>query len=235
MVKKVIVLGCRGRMGRLAVEALNKDPRFTVSQALSREDDLDQALEKDHGEIVVDLTLPDVVFDNAKKVLEKKKSLVIGASGLTSDQIDWLKSICAEREVCCAIIPNFSIACALMVQASKMIAPYIPDVEVIEYHHKQKKDAPSATAKHTAKVIKQSQSQAGLEHKQTVIPIHSIRNNGFVATQDVIFGQAGESLLLRHTTHDRLAFMPGLLWVCANLEKHKGLVIGLEKMLSISI
>ena len=121
-----------------------------------------------------------------------------------------------------------------MVQASKMIAPYIPDVEVIEYHHKQKKDAPSATAKHTAEVIKQSQRQ-GLGHEQTVVPIHSIRNNGFVATQDVIFGQAGESLLLRHTTHDRLAFMPGLLWVCANLEKHKGLVIGLEKMLSISM
>ena len=232
MSKKVIVLGSHGRMGSLAIETIQKDKRFILAGGLDKEDDIEEVLDETDVDIVVDFTLPSSVFQNAKKVLSRKKHLIIGATGLTKTQIDWLSNYCKEKVLGCAIIPNFSIACALMIRASRMVAAYMSDVEIIEYHHSNKKDAPSGTAKHTAQLI---QAQHNLSfpdlRREKSIPIHSIRNDGFVANQEVIFGQAGESLILQHTTNNRSAFMPGLLLVCEKIGTYQSLVVGLENML----
>ena len=83
-----------------------------------------------------------------------------------------------------------------MMEASKLIAPHMPEVEIIELHHDQKKDAPSGTAKRTAELIREA---GGNVHE----PIHSVRLPGLVAHQEVIFGGEGQTLSIRHDSIDR--------------------------------
>ena len=91
-----------------------------------------------------------------------------------------------------------------MMEAAKLIAPHMPEAEIVELHHDQKKDAPSGTAKRTAELI----GEAGGEVHE---PIHSVRLPGLVAHQEVIFGGEGQTLSIRHDSVDRQSFMPGVL------------------------
>jgi 4-hydroxy-tetrahydrodipicolinate reductase len=123
------------------------------------------------------------------------------------------------------VAPNFAIGAVMMMEVSQQIAKHMPEVEIIELHHDQKKDAPSGTAKRTADLIR---SADGNVHE----PIHSVRLQGFVAHQEVIFGGLGETLTLRHDSISRESFMPGVLLA---IRKVGGLssspVIGLEHLL----
>jgi 4-hydroxy-tetrahydrodipicolinate reductase len=110
-------------------------------------------------------------------------------------------------------------------EVSQTIAKHIPEVEIIELHHDQKKDAPSGTAKRTADLIREA---GGNVHE----PIHSVRLPGLVAHQEVIFGGLGETLTVRHDSISRESFMPGVLLA---IRRVGGLgrspVIGLEHLL----
>ncbi|MFN2612232.1 MAG: 4-hydroxy-tetrahydrodipicolinate reductase, partial [Solirubrobacterales bacterium] len=92
----------------------------------------------------------------------------------------------------------------LLMIVSRTIAEQMPEAEIIELHHDQKKDAPSGTAKRTAELIKEA---GGNVHQ----PIHSVRLPGLVAHQEVIFGGEGQTLSVRHDSIDRRSFMPGVL------------------------
>src|ERR671930_159533 len=95
-------------------------------------------------------------------------------------------------------------AAGRMGEAAKQIAPQMPEAEIIELHHDQKKDAPSGTAKRTAELIR----EAGGNVQE---PIHSVRLPGLVAHQEVIFGGLAQTLTIRHDSTDRTSFMPGVL------------------------
>ncbi len=226
MSQKVMVLGAAGKMGVAAVQALEKDPRFIVAGCITRGDDLEQALVDDNPDIVVDLTLPDAILANAKVVLAHKKALIIGASGLQEDGLAWIQARCASHQAQVAVIPNFSVGAALMIKAAQMIAPMMTDCDIIESHHKQKVDAPSATSLYTKKALDEVRGR-GAEP----VAISSIRNNGFIASQEVHFGQPGERLCISHHTTSREAFMSGLLLVCSKIHKRTGIQIGLASFL----
>ena len=123
------------------------------------------------------------------------------------------------------VAPNFAIGAVMMMEVSQQIAKHMPEIEIIELHHDQKKDAPSGTAKRTADLIR---SAGGNVHE----PIHSVRLQGLVAHQEVIFGGLGETLSIRHDSISRESFMPGVLLA---VRKVGGLssspVIGLENLL----
>jgi 4-hydroxy-tetrahydrodipicolinate reductase len=108
-----------------------------------------------------------------------------------------------------------------------MIAPLMADCDIVECHHKQKVDAPSATSLYTKKTLEAVRG-AGADP----IAISSIRNNGFIASQEVYFGQPGERLCVSHHTASREAFMPGLLMVCGKIKEKPGLTIGLEAFMA---
>ena len=111
------------------------------------------------------------------------------------------------------------------------------DVEIIETHHPQKLDAPSQTALKTAEMINAALSHTtsrGLSAGSNAdIPIHSLRLPGFLANQQVIFGQTGETLTITHNSIDRVSFMPGILLACDRAPKLKHLVYGLEHVLQL--
>jgi 4-hydroxy-tetrahydrodipicolinate reductase len=112
-----------------------------------------------------------------------------------------------------------------MMEAAKLIAPHMPEAEIVELHHEQKVDAPSGTAKRTAELIREA---GGEVHE----PIHSVRLPGLVAHQEVIFGGEGQTLSIRHDSIDRQSFMPGVLLAVRRVaELPDRFTVGLETLL----
>jgi 4-hydroxy-tetrahydrodipicolinate reductase len=101
----------------------------------------------------------------------------------------------------------------------------MPEVEIVELHHEQKKDAPSGTAKRTAELIREA---GGNVHE----PIHSVRLPGLVAHQEVILGGEGQTLTIRHDSTDRSSFMPGVLLAVRHVaDLPDRFTVGLERLL----
>jgi 4-hydroxy-tetrahydrodipicolinate reductase len=223
---EVAVSGAAGRMGETvcaAVEAAGDmelvgraDPRLGVSLA--------QALDDPGAHVVVDFSVPDSAYENAALCLERGAHAVIGTTGMTDEQLERLEAAARASEANCFIAPNFAIGAVLMMEAAKLVAPHMPDCEIIELHHDQKLDAPSGTAKRTADLIAQAK-------RGEAPPIHSVRLPGLVAHQEVIFGGLGQTLTIRHDSISRESFMPGVLLAIRSVGSLDGLVIGLENLL----
>jgi 4-hydroxy-tetrahydrodipicolinate reductase len=185
---------------------------------------LEQALSDARPDVVVDFTVPATVFENARLCLERDTHVVVGTTGLEPGQLETLRELAGTSKGNCLIVPNFAIGAVLMMQAAKLIAPHMPDCEIVELHHDQKLDAPSGTAKRTAELIAQAGGRADP-------PIHSVRLPGLVAHQEVLFGGLGQTLSVRHDSISRESFMPGVLIAVRRVGEIDGLVAGLENVL----
>ena len=237
----ILVIGAHGRMGKETVAAVQAEPTFKLVAALGRGDDLAKSIRETRPDVVVDFTVPEVVYQNARTIIESNVCPVIGASGLTPEQIDELTKLCKEKQLGGVIAPNFSIGVVLMQKMAAMAAAYFPDVEIIEMHHPMKKDAPSGTAIKTAKTIIAARTRepspiatapaAALGDRSREVPIHSIRLPGLVAHETVIFAGPHETLTLRHDTLDRKSFMPGLILACKKVMMLDSLVYGMDVLL----
>jgi 4-hydroxy-tetrahydrodipicolinate reductase len=240
---KVAVLGAKGRMGAETVAAIESASDLTLSSALDLGDSLDQLI-KTGTEVIVDFTHPDAVMKNLEFAINNGIHVVVGTTGFDDKKLSELKNLLSKNtKVGALIAPNFGLGAVLMMQFSQKAAQYFESVEIIELHHANKVDAPSGTAIRTAELItdarKQSKKGAMPDASKTIIPgargakvgdvpIHSVRSHGYVAHQEVIFGDAGETLSIRHDSINRAGFMPGVLIGVRNVAKHPGLTVGLE-------
>jgi 4-hydroxy-tetrahydrodipicolinate reductase len=221
---KVVVSGAAGRMGEAvcaAVEAAGEtelagraDPALDTSVA-----DLIEG-----ADVMVDFTTPEAAPDNVIVAIEAGVHAVVGSTGFDLDELrSDVESAAGEAN--CFVAPNFAIGAVLMMEAAKLIAPHMPEVEIIELHHDQKTDAPSGTAKRTAELIGEA---GGNVHE----PIHSVRLPGLVAHQEVVFGGQGQTLSIRHDSTDRTSFMPGVLLAVRRVaDLPQRFVVGLEHLL----
>jgi 4-hydroxy-tetrahydrodipicolinate reductase len=185
---------------------------------------LAEVLRDSKPDVVVDFTVPATVFDNARLCLEHDTHVVVGTTGLEAGQVEALGKAAAQSRGNCLIAPNFAIGAVLMMQAAKLIAPHMPDCEIVELHHDQKLDAPSGTAQRTAELITEAGGRADP-------PIHSVRLPGLVAHQEVLFGGLGQTLSVRHDSISRESFMPGVLIAVRRVGDTDGLTVGLENVL----
>ena len=185
---------------------------------------LAQALDNTSPDVVVDFSVPESAAENASLCLERGVHAVVGTTGITPEQLRGLAAAASRSSANCLIAPNFAVGAVLMMEAAKLVAPHMPDCEIIELHHDQKLDAPSGTAKRTAKLI--ADAKGGGEP-----PIHSVRLPGLVAHQEVIFGGLGQTLSIRHDSISRESFMPGVLLAVRKIGELEGLVVGLENVL----
>jgi 4-hydroxy-tetrahydrodipicolinate reductase len=221
---KVVVSGAAGRMGETACGAVEgADDMELVGRA---DPALDTSVNDVIGDadVMVDFTTPDAAPANVFDAIEAGVHAVVGSTGFDLDELK-ATVLRADSKANCFVAPNFAIGAVLMMQASKLIAPHMPDVEIIELHHDRKIDAPSGTAKLTAELIREA---GGNVHE----PIHSVRLPGLVAHQEVIFGGEGQTLSIRHDSIDRSSFMPGvLLAVRKVMDLPERFVIGLEELL----
>ena len=172
-------------------------------------------------------------------------NVVVGTTGFDDAKLAKLKDLLAANpKVGALIAPNFALGAVLMMQFSEIAAKYFETVEIIELHHANKVDAPSGTAVRTAEMItsarkKNNKSAMPDATKSSIpgargatvgdVPIHSVRSHGYVAHQEVIFGDPGETLSIRHDSINRAGFMPGVLLGVREVAKHPGLTVGLEK------
>ena len=223
---RVAVSGAAGRMGGTVCDAVEAAGDMELVERVEPDlgVTLQHALTNGHPEVVVDFTLPDTVFENTRMCLEYDTHVVVGTTGLTAEEVEQLRSDADRSKGNCLIAPNFAIGAVLMMEAAKLIAPHMPDCEVIELHHDAKLDAPSGTAKRTAELI----AEAG---GREAPPIHSVRLPGLVAHQEVLFGGVGQTLSVRHDSISRASFMPGVLIAVRRVGELDGLVVGLEHVL----
>ena len=216
---RVAVSGAAGRMGQTVCDAVEAaEDMELIGRADPR---LDTPLEDVLGdaEVVVDFSEPDAALANARACLEAGVHCVMGTTGADFSELEGIGSANLF------VAPNFAIGAVLMMEAARLVAPHMPECEIVELHHDQKLDAPSGTAKRTAELIG---AAGGNVHE----PIHSVRLPGLVAHQEVVFGGVGQTLTIRHDSVTRESFMPGVLLAVrevASLERSP--TVGLEQLL----
>ncbi|MFZ0250462.1 MAG: 4-hydroxy-tetrahydrodipicolinate reductase [Acidimicrobiales bacterium] len=263
-VQRVGVVGAGGRMGQEVCRAVSEaadlelvaaiDPAHVGADASGRTIVGEVNALSDLGaQVVVDFTIAEAVRHNVTHYAVQGIHAVIGTSGLSDkDTADigeqFAKSGTGANVV---VVPNFAIGAVLLLHLSRIAAPHMDGVEIIELHHDAKRDAPSGTAMHTAAVIAAARREAGsapwrpdptTDH---VLPgarggeapggvhVHSVRLPGLVAHEEVIFGAPGQSLTIRHDSYDRRSFMPGVLLAVRAAPTRPGLTVGLEALLGL--
>ena len=211
----------------------------TVCEAVEGADDLElsgradpelgTSLEEVLGgaEVVVDFTTPDSAPGNVSACLGAGVHCVVGTTGFDLEALREAAESARSGggEANCFVAPNFAIGAVLMMEAAKLVAPHMPECEIVELHHDRKLDAPSGTAARTADLIREA---GGRVHE----PIHSVRLPGLVAHQEVIFGGEGQTLTVRHDSIDRHSFMPGVLLAVRRVgDLPEPFTVGLENLL----
>jgi 4-hydroxy-tetrahydrodipicolinate reductase len=215
----VAVSGAAGRMGQTVCEAVEGAEDMALTGRADPRLDSSLADVLGDADVVVDFSTPDSALDNARTCLEAGVHCVMGTTGADFSELEGVGSANLF------VAPNFAIGAVLMMQAARIVAPHMPECEVIELHHEQKVDAPSGTAKRTAALVREA---GGNVHE----PIHSVRLPGLVAHQEVLFGGEGQTLSIRHDSTSRESFMPGVLLAIRKVaDLDRSPTIGLENLL----
>ena len=165
-------------------------------------------------------------------------------TGISEANLEAIRELCEKHNTPGMYVPNFAIGAVLMMHFAEIAAKWLPDAEIIEFHHDRKEDAPSGTAMLTAEkignarvssptplpkpLLKAEGARGGLVKE---VPVHSVRLPGLLAHQEVIFGGPGETLTIRHDSLDRASFMQGVKLCAKSVRNLKGLTVGLDKIL----
>jgi 4-hydroxy-tetrahydrodipicolinate reductase len=225
---RVAVAGAAGRMGQTVCEAvLGVDDMELVGRA----DPLLETAVADvlaDAEVLVDFTTPDTALENALACLRAGVHAVVGTTGfdpapLYDEELE--QSSPAGPRANVLIAPNFAIGAVLMMSFAAEAARHMQKAEIVELHHDGKLDAPSGTAARTAELMAAATGGAPP-------PIHSVRLPGLVAHQEVILGDLGQTLTIRHDTISRESFMPGVLLAIRSVGAlERSPTVGLESLL----
>ncbi len=251
--KKILIAGATGSMGRQAVQLVEKLPDCqlvavlapTVSSSSDFKPDVKRfdnlAMVDVAADVWIDFTTPQAVYENTEFALKHHIRPIIGTSGLTTEQTEKLQAIAQKEKLGGIIAPNFGLSAVLLMKFAQEAARYFPDAEVIEMHHADKKDAPSATAITTAKLIAANRNSENCSQTANDsqargadydgIPVHSVRLPGYIAHEQVLFGGPGEALTIRQDSFSRSSFMQGVKVALDQIMNLSELVVGLDQIL----
>jgi len=242
---KAIVIGAAGRMGIRLLWAIHETSNIRLAGAVERKDhpslgrdagvvagmeewgvplvgDLRNAISS--GDIIIDFTNAEAALRNLQVAAENGKGAVIGSTGFSPTQMEEAKVL--TRRIPCVLSPNMSVGVNVLYKVVADLARTLGDdfdVEVIEAHHRMKKDAPSGTAMKIGQVLAQALNrnfdQVGIfarkgiigERKKTEIGMQTIRAGDIVGEHTVIFGGTGERLEIIHRAHSRDNFARGAI------------------------
>lgn len=239
---RILVNGSKGRMGQAAVKAISLDKELELVAETGRGDDLGSVIRNKKPDVVLDFTNAEAVLETTRTIIENKARPVIGTSGLLPEQIKQFQAECEKLQLGGIIAPNFSLGAVLMMKYAREATKYFPHAEIIEMHHDGKLDSPSGTALRTAEMMAEVREKLTIKPTRENIPgarganhhgipIHAVRLPGLIAHQQVIFGDVGETLTIRHDSIDRISFMPGVCLACKKVMVLNTLVYGLEHVL----
>jgi 4-hydroxy-tetrahydrodipicolinate reductase len=216
---KVVIIGGNGKMGKIVQESLTNFQNFNIIGLVNRGDNLEKILQEAQPNIVIDVSSHESVKKNAICILKNNIKAIIGASGLSVEDIQELELISERNNIGCLVIPNFSIAFAFINKVTKDFAKYYQDISIVEFHHAQKKDKPSGTARYTAAI-------AGIDEKQ----IASVRSSGFLAKQQLYINSDSERIIIDHESFSRSSFIKGIQISAEKIVTLNKLLVGLENI-----
>lgn len=259
---KLGVVGANGKMGTQVVNLAIADKDFELVCAIDKfgagkqlcenvyiEDNFEESLVKRKPDVVVDFTQPSVIYENIKSYIKLGIKSVIGTTGLSKEQVANIEKLSKEANVGVIIAPNFSIGAILMMEFAARASKYFNNAEIIEYHHNQKKDAPSGTSIKTAQMMIKNNDNFKLGNCPEVetisgarggcynedgkgnIQIHAVRMPGFVASQQVILGADGQILKIHHDTINRECYMSGVALAVKHIYNNNEFIYGLENII----
>jgi 4-hydroxy-tetrahydrodipicolinate reductase len=219
---KVIIAGAKGRMGTALLRCADSMPAMMVSGRIHRGDDLSAIL--DHGDVVIDFTLPESTLAFARLCASRQKAIVIGTTGHSEAERKEITALSVQIPMVWS--SNYSTGVNALFwltrKAAEILGPDF-DLEIVEMHHRLKKDAPSGTAATLAKILAAVRSQQleqvarhgrqGLVAARTAqeIGLHSVRGGDVVGDHTVIFAGVGERVELTHKASSRETFALGAL------------------------
>ncbi len=208
------------------------------------------------ADVVVEFSVPEASPGNVAHCVARGVHVVVGTTGWDDGRLETLRGRLADAPptatgspVGVLVAPNFAIGAILMMSFAAQAARFYESVEIVELHHPDKVDAPSGTAARTAGLVAAARDRAGAgpvpdatTHdpdgargaRVSGIPVHSVRLRGLVAHQEVLLGNVGELLTIRHDSFDRASFMPGVIAGVRRVADHPGLTVGLEHYLGLA-
>jgi 4-hydroxy-tetrahydrodipicolinate reductase len=212
---RIALLGAWGKVGSVLRPALEQAGHQITP--IGRDDRIEIA----GHDAAINFTRPDAVYVTVRRSLEQAVPGIVGTTGLGREELDDLGDVARANGVPLFVAPNFAVGAVLMMRFAAEAASVLPRAEIVELHHESKHDAPSGTAKATAEAIGRG------------VPIHSVRLPGLVAHQEVLFGEPGALLTIRHDAFSREAYVPGVLLALERLPRlPPGLTLGLESLLA---
>ena len=264
---KAIVVGAAGKMGGRVIHIIKETPSVKLFRAIERSDHpaigkdigeviglgkmgvpLEGLLKKDGGDVLINFSSPQASIESLEFAKEAGLAIVIGTTGLSSEQMNKVKEL--SKNVRCVLAPNMSVGVNVMFrivqEVAKVLGPEY-DIEILEAHHRLKKDSPSGTAIKLGELIANAvgrdfgkvgvYGRKGMvgERTKDEIGMQVIRAGDIVGEHTVLFGGIGERLEITHRAHSRDNFARGAvraaLWV---VNQSNGLydmqdVLGLKK------
>lgn len=231
---KVAVTGALGRMGSLVIGEIKNSldmelvAGFDIHGAgrpllgnvfVSEAVDLEKVLARTKPDVLIDFTSASAAVGTVSSAASIGVDLVVGTTGFSESQLDQMKNA-IEGRIAAVISPNFSIGVnvfwKLLAAAATTLKDY--DIEIIEAHHNQKKDAPSGTALAAVEVLKSATGTSEVVHgrkgmalRGKEIGVHAVRAGDIVGDHTVLFAGPGERLEIRHQAHSRSAFASGAI------------------------
>lgn len=247
---KVAVTGATGRMGSkiiknilqqedmelvAAIEASNTPfagrdvgeviGTGTLEIEITPSDELYQVLDDTKPDVLVDFTIASAAVETIKVASEAGVNLVVGTTGFSEEQLKWIRRIIEQNNVKAVIAPNMAVGVNVFFKILKDLAPILADydIEIIEAHHKHKKDAPSGTAVRAYEIMAtelgRDTSKVGVygreglvgERTSDEIGLHAVRGGDIVGDHTVLFAGEGERLEIIHRANNRQAFVNGIM------------------------
>jgi len=217
---RILINGSKGRMGQMILAAIKDDPAVTVAAEIDQGDDFAAALSG--CDAVIDFSHCTLTEGVAKACAQAGKLLVIGTTGQTDAQVAAIRE--AAKAIPIVFAPNFSIGVNTLFwltrKAAEILGPEF-DLEVVEMHHRLKKDSPSGTAKRLAEILADVRDleynrdvrhgREGIvgERTRTEIGMHAVRGGDVVGDHTVIYANIGERVELTHKASSRDTFARG--------------------------
>jgi 4-hydroxy-tetrahydrodipicolinate reductase len=200
---RIALIGAKGRMGQAIVDLAKKMPDVEVVAQCDIGDSIEQAAS--NSDVLIDFSQASAAEEVCRVAAQLRRAVVIGTTGHSSEQRKKIEA--AAKSVPIIFASNFSVGVNVLFWLTRKAAELVPEFqpEIIEKHHKMKKDAPSGTAKTLAEIVK------SVRKDEKEIPIQSIREGDIVGEHTVTFAGPGEVLGLAHSAGSREIFARGAL------------------------
>ncbi|MBC7723405.1 MAG: 4-hydroxy-tetrahydrodipicolinate reductase [Burkholderiaceae bacterium] len=244
MTTTVAVVGATGKLGQIVTRIVDEADDFTLGARLNSASPLEDMLGAD---LVVDVSTPAASHGIVDFAVGHGLNVLVGTSGWTGERILSLETrVAAHPGVGVLIVPNFSVGSVIGTTLATLAARFFDSIEIVEAHSASKIDSPSGTAVRTAELIGVARGRLGpviaphtdqraRGQQVSSIPIHSLRLQGLLARQDVVFGGTGETLTISHVTQSGSSYESGILLALRAANQASGVTVGLDKLLGLDI